>query len=229
MWQGLREELVSKGLEVVTVALDLKGVETAGRWIEAANPSHPSLIDQAHLVDELFGIVNVPMGVWIDEEGVIVRPAEPAFPARPGFVRDRPLPKDLDPYYADVLREARKIRIEPEKYVLALRDWVENGERSRFALTPEDVVRRSGDRGQDRSFAAAHFELAQHLWRGGREADAVPHFRAARRLQPDNWTYKRQAWALAHRYQAPTDLFEGDWLSDVREIGAENYYPALDM
>ena len=229
MWQGLRDELVSKGLEVVTVALDLKGVETAGRWIEAANPSHPSLIDQAHLVDELFGIVNVPTGVWIDEEGMIVRPPEPAFPARPGFVRNRPLPKDLDPYYAEVLLEARKIRIEPDKYVSALRDWVENGKRSRFALTPEDVMRRSGDRGQHRSLAAAHFELAQHLWRGGREAEAVPHFRAARRLQPENWTYKRQAWSLANPYQAPSDLFEGDWLSDVREIGAENYYPALEM
>ena len=57
----------------------------------------------------------------------------------------------------------------------------------------------------------------------------MPHFRAARRLQPDNWTYKRQAWVLAHRFQAPTDLLEGDWLSDVRAIGAENYYPPLDM
>ena len=229
MWQDLRDELVSKGLEVVTVALDLKGVETAGRWIQAANPSHPSLIDQAHLVDELFGIVNVPSGVWIDEAGVIVRPAEPAFPARPAFVRSRPQAGDLDPYYAEVLREARKIRIEPDTYVSALRDWVGNGQRSRFALASEDVVRRSGDRGQDRSLAAAHFELAQHLWRAGREAEAVPHFRAARRLQPDNWTYKRQAWALANPYQAPSDLFEGDWVSDVREIGAENYYPPLEM
>ena len=57
----------------------------------------------------------------------------------------------------------------------------------------------------------------------------MPHFRAARRLQPANWTYKRQAWVLANRFQAPTDVFEGDWLSDVRAIGAENYYPKLDM
>jgi hypothetical protein len=229
VWQELHAELSPKGLEVVTVALDLKGVEAAGRWIEAANPSHPSLIDQAHVVDELFGIVNVPSGVWIDEEGTIVRPAEPAFPARPGFVRNRPSSGDVDPYLAEVQREARKIRIEPDRYVSALRDWVENGQRSEFALGPDEVVRRSGERGRDRSLAAAHFELAQHLWRGGREAEAVPHFRAARRLQPDNWTYKRQAWVLAHRFQAPTELFEGDWLSDVRAIGAENYYPALDM
>lgn len=229
MWQALREELFPKGLEVVTVALDLKGVVSAGRWIEAANATHPSLIDQAHQVDELFGIVNVPTGVWIDEEGMIVRPPEPAFPARPGFLANGPPPDGIDAYQAEVLREARRIRIEPEKYVAGLRDWVEVGKQSRFALTPEEVVRRSGERDTDRSLAAAHFELAQHLWRSGREAEAVPHFRAARRLQPGNWTYKRQAWALAHRLQAPSDLFEGDWLSDVRAIGAENYYPALDM
>jgi len=229
VWQELHEELSPNGFELVTVALDLKGVETAGRWIEAAKPTHPSLIDPAHLVDELFGIVNVPSGVWIDEEGMIVRPAEPAFPARPGFVRNQPPAGDVDPYLAEVLREARNIRVEPEKYVAALRDWVEHGQESRFVLGADEVVRRSGGRGHDRSLAAGHFELAQHLWRKGREAEAAPHFRSARRLQPDNWTYKRQAWVLAHRFQAPTELFEGDWLSDVRAIGAENYYPSLDM
>lgn len=228
MWQELREELHPKGLEIVTVALDLKGVETAGRWIEAASPTHPSLIDQAHVVDELLGVVNVPNGVWIDERGTIVRPAEPAFPKRAAF-RDRPLPPDLDPYLAEVLQEARRIRTEPERYTEALRDWVERGPDSPYALTPEEVLRRSGERGRDRSAAAAHFELAQHLWRTGREAEAVPHFRAARRLQPDNWTYKRQAWVLANPFQAPSEQFEGDWLSDVRAIGAEHYYPRLDM
>jgi hypothetical protein len=228
VWQELREELHPKGLEVVTVALDLKGVETAGRWIEAAAPRHPALIDQAHVVDELLGIVNVPAGVWIDEGGTIVRPPEPAFPGRPAF-RDAPLPDNLDPYYADVLREARRIRTEPERYVAALRDWVDRGAASRYALAPAEVLARSGGRDRDRSLAAAHFELAQRLWRDGREAEAVPHFREARRLQPANWTYKRQAWALANRYQAPSDLFEGDWLSDARAIGAENYYPRLDL
>jgi hypothetical protein len=228
VWQELREELHPKGLEVVTVALDLKGVETAGRWIEAAAPRHPALIDRAHVLDEHLGIVNVPSGVWIDEAGLIVRPAEPAFPKRAAR-RDAPLPDNLDPYQLEVLREARRIRTEPDRYVEALRDWVDNGPASRFALSPDEVLRRSGDRGQDRSLAAAHFELAQHLWREGREAEATPHFRQARRLQPANWTYKRQAWVLANRFQAPSEQFEGDWLSDVREIGAENYYPPLDM
>jgi hypothetical protein len=29
--------------------------------------------------------------------------------------------------------------------------------------------------------------------------------------------------------QGPTELYDGDWLSDVKAIGAENYYPPLDI
>ena len=80
MWQELREELHPKGFEVVTVALDTGGVEAAKPFVDKANANHPSLLDEAHVVDELFGVVNVPNGVWIDEDGMIVRPAEPAHP-----------------------------------------------------------------------------------------------------------------------------------------------------
>jgi len=65
---------------VVSVALDTGGAEAAGPWIDLAKAEHPSLIDEAHLLDELLGIVNVPSGVWIDEQGTIVRPPEPAVP-----------------------------------------------------------------------------------------------------------------------------------------------------
>ena len=58
---------------------------------------------------------------------------------------------------------------------------------------------------------------------------AVPHFRAAHRLTPENWTYKRQAWFFEHPLQAPTGVYDGDWVGDVRAIGAENYYPPLDL
>ena len=226
MWQQLRSELHPQGLEIVTVALDTDA-EAARRWIERARPEHPSLIDRAHLVDELFGIFNVPMGVWIDEEGMIVRPAETAFPVR--RPTDRPLPDDLSPRMRAMLTEARKIQIEPEKYLAALRDWVAKGRESRYALAPDEVIERSQPRGMDEARAAAHFELGQYLYRQGRTDAAARHFREAHRLQPDNWTYKRQAWSLADPEQGPTDLYEGDWLSEVQKIGAENYYPALRL
>jgi hypothetical protein len=229
----LREELHPKGLEVVTVALDILGLTKAQKYIEAANQSHPSLIDRSHRLDTLLGIVNVPTGVWIDEAGVIVRPPEPAFPelsiaAIP--IEDLPpVPSGIDVYLRDVLLESRKIRTDPFKYVSALRDWVDKGDASKYALSPDQVIERSRPRPPEVAVAAAEFEMGQHLQRQGHPEDAAAHFREAHRAQPDNWTYKRQAWSLARRDQGPTDVYDSDWLSDVRKIGAENYYPPLDM
>src|SRR5438552_3778558 len=145
-WQALRAELHPKGLEVVTVALDAGGIEAARPWIEAASPEHPSLVDEAHVCDELFGFVNVPNAVWIDEHGMIVRPAEPAHPGSNPFTESfRTIDlSTLPPDVADVLREARKIRSDPEQYIAMIEDWVARGSDSSYALPPDEVVRRSG-------------------------------------------------------------------------------------
>ena len=227
MWQTLRDELHGDGLEIVTVALDAN-LETAQRIIERVSPSHPALIDQKHAVDALFGIVNVPTGVWIDEEGMIVRPSEPAFPGRASY-RDMSISNTLPQRLQEMLAEARKIRAEPEKYVGALRAWVKEGKESRYALSPDEVIERSRPRPWEEALAAAHFELGAHLYGIGRPEDAARHWREAHRLQPENWTYKRQAWSLADPMQGPTELYEGDWLSEVRRTGPENYYPQLQM
>jgi hypothetical protein len=238
VWQTLRSELHPQGLEIVTVALDTAGAEAARPWIEAANPDHPSLIDQAHILDELLGVVNVPNGVWIDERGMIVRPPEPAYPRRPTSFRRHDsasqalVEGELSPQQRrarEIRAEVRKIRIEPEAYIAALRDWVANGAASRYALAPDEVTRRSHARPPEVAEAAASFELGQYLHRQGHADAAVPWFRAAHRLQPDNWTYKRQAWTLVDQEQGPNEVYDGDWLSDVRTIGAENYYPPLDL
>lgn len=238
MWQTLRSEWHPQGLEIVTVALDTAGIEAVRPWIEAANPDHPSLLDQAHLLDELLGVVNVPNGVWIDERGMIVRPPEPAYPRRPASfrrldsARQELVEGELSPQQRrarEIRAEVRKIRIEPEAYIAALRDWVANGAASRYALAPDEVTRRSHARPPEVAEAAASFELGQYLHRQGHADAAVPWFRAAHRLQPDNWTYKRQAWTFADQEQGPNDVYDGDWLSDVRTIGAENYYPPLDL
>jgi len=227
----VRSELRPKGLEVVTVALDVGGIDAAGRFIDRANAQHPSLIDRQHLMDELFGVVNVPNGIWIDEHGVIVRPPEPAFPGKAVF-RDfipKELPPDTDPWIVKALALTKRIRHDPERYLIALRDWAEHGPESRYALTPDEVVARSRPRTRESSEAAAHFELGQHLHRAGHADDAVPHFREAHRLEPDNWTYKRQAWSFVDVLQRPTDVYEGDWAGDVEKSGPENYYPPSDI
>jgi len=229
VWQALREELHGRGLEVVTVALDVDP-EAARPFIEAAAPAHPSLIDRAHVVDELFGVVNVPNGVWIDEQGIIVRPAEPAHPGR-NPVNESFRSIDLStvpPDVAEVLAEARKIRSDPDAYPAMLRDWAEHGGASRFALAPDEVVRRSRPRGRDEATAAAHFEIGEHLHNSGDHAAAIPHWREAHRLDPDNWTYRRNAWNFEDPgRQGRTPAYESSWFEDVRKIGGENYYPPL--
>jgi tetratricopeptide (TPR) repeat protein len=229
VWQELRTELHPQGVEIVTVALDVDA-DAARPFIESANAEHPSLIDQGHVLDELFGVVNVPNGVWIDEDGVIVRPAEPAHPGRnPVTESFRTIDlSSVPPDLADVLREAQKIRTDPDAYVAMLRDWAVNGAASQYALDPDEVVRRSRPRDADRAAAAAHFELGEHLHRSGDHAVAIPHWREAHRLDPDNWTYRRNAWNFeSPTVQGPTDAYDGSWYEDVKKIGAENYYPPL--
>ena len=228
MWRELRDELHPRGFELLTISLDSSGGRHSRRWIEAAAPTHPSLIDAGHLVDRLFGVSNVPSGIWIDEEGVVRRPPEPAFPGRPAY-RDQPQPEGLDAYALESLAESRKIRADYRRYPAALREWVATGRESALLLSADDAAERSGPQTSESSAAAAHFELATHLLARGDEEGAVRNFREVHRLQPDNWTYRRQAWSLADRRQGPTPLYEGDWLSEVRRIGAENYYPPLDL
>lgn len=229
LWQQLRERWSSEGVEVVTVALDVDAND-AKPFIDKAQPRHPSLIDQAHVTDELFGFVNVPNGVWIDENGMIARPAEPAHPGRnPATESFRKIDvSTVPPDVAEMLVEARKIKSDPNIYVEMVDDWIANGDESRYALDPEEVVRRSDARTDDEATAAAEFELGQYLHRAGDHAAAIPHWREAHRLYPANWTYKRQAWNIEDPLrQGPTEVYESCWFEDLKKIGAENYYPEI--
>jgi len=228
VWQELRAELRPQGLEIVTVALDARGAESAGPWIAKAAPEHPSLIDEAHVMDALFGVVNVPSGIWIDEDGIIVRPPEPAHPRRPEFL-DRAVPPDASPAERERIELVKALHVEAERYVAALRDWASTprGDDSRYALSPDEVVRRSRPRPIDEATAAAHFALGQALHLRGAQAAAVEHFREAHRLQPTNWTYRRDAWSLAGRDREL--VYNTSWVDEVKREGVENYYPRLRL
>ena len=127
-----------------------------------------------------------------------------------------------------MLAEARKIQTEPEAYLAMIFDWVEHGSASRYALEPDEVLRRSQPRPVDEARAAAHFEAGEELHRAGDHAAAIPHWREAHRLYPTNWTYRRQAWELEDpTRQGHTDAYDSSWFEDVKKIGAENYYPPV--
>jgi tetratricopeptide (TPR) repeat protein len=226
VWQELRTELRTQGLEIVTVALDARGRETAGPWIAKAAPDHPSLIDEAHVVDALFGVVNVPSGIWIDESGAIVRPPEPAHPRRPAYL-DRVVPPDASPAERERIELVRALHVDAERYVAALRDWVRRGDESRYALQPDEVVRRSRPRPIEEATAAAHFALGQALHAREAYSEATAHFREAHRLDPTNWTYRRDAWSLAGADRET--VYGTSWVDEVKREGIENYYPRLRL
>ena len=233
VWQQLRTELHPRGLEIVTVALDLE-VDAARSWIERSGADHPQLVDTAHRLDELLGVVNVPTALWVDENGMIVRPPHTAAVERYDFSKLKApegLPDDLDTHIRDMLEQVKRIpRFDADHYVDALRDWVEHGAASEYALAPEEVVRGSAPRSPAVAEAAAEFELGQHLHHAGHVESARAHFRAAHRLQPENWTYKRNAWELVSPgIQGPTDFYDGDWLSDIKAAGPEHYYAPPDF
>lgn len=233
VWRQLRSELHPKGLEIVTVALDLE-VDAARSWIERSDAPHPQLVDTAHSLDELLGIVNVPSALWVDENGVIVRPPHAATVERYDFSKlkaPQGLPEDVDRHVRDMLEQVKRLpRYDVDHYVEALRDWVEHGSASQYSLAPDEVVRRSAPRSPEVAEAEAEFELGQHLHHLGHVEDARQHFRAAHRLQPENWTYKRNAWELVSPgLQGPSEHYDGDWLSDVKAAGPERYYAPLDF
>ena len=243
----MRTELHPRGLEIVTVSLELSGPEASRPFIEAAAPDHPSLLDPTHLLDSLFGVVNIPNVIWIDEDGTIVRPPEPGWPADPAAIRRAAasaLQGDKDDPRVQKLRRAMEIVAggqDRATYADAIRDWVTKGAASPYRLTPAEVVETSQPRSKAVSQAAAHFELANHSWRNDQRAAALRHFNAANALQPENWTYKRQAWSLVGNERVGGDRgrftqgplpgeeadwpFASDWATDVGKLEPGQYYP----
>ncbi|MDH3293466.1 MAG: tetratricopeptide repeat protein [Acidimicrobiia bacterium] len=177
--------------------------------------------------------------MWIDENGTIVRPAEPAWPKprKPGRID---LPEGTPQRLVDIMDEAANIVAwTADDYGNAVRDWAANGADSSFVMAADEVLARSGARDSFTSTAAAHFALAEHFERSADHDKAVEHFRQAHRLAPGNWTYKRQAWSIegdldgpmARFWQGPAEgddgadwPYESDWLTEIRNRGARHYY-----
>lgn len=229
---------------MVTVALDIRPADTH-RWIDAAAPTHPSLIDTAHVTGELFGFVNIPMAVWIDESGTIVRNAESASIER-SPLRDVEVPDGIPDRMRTMLTEVKAIPDHADAYRAAVVDWAERGADSPYALDPDEVVARSLTRTDDSARATACFELGRHLLTthpdgaAAGQAAAIPWWRRAHELDRSNWTYKRQAWTLATTpdgadandlVQEAGDVYGTSWIDDVLAGGGGAAYtiePRLD-
>ena len=238
MWQALRDKYHDKGFELVTVGLDTLGEAGCRTFMEAAQPTHPALIDTDHKLASLLGVINIPSSIWIDENGMIVRPAETApAPPKDDPFQNMELPDEMPERMKEMMGYAVQITHDAETYHAALVDWIENGAASRFAMDEATVIERSRPRDADHALGHAHFELASYLEKAGDHKLAIQHFRQAHTLVPESWTFRRQAWSLepvgegplARFWQGPNPEkpedwpYEGDWVEDIKREGPENY------
>jgi hypothetical protein len=186
---------------VISVALD-KDFDAARPWIEAASPTHPSLVDTHHVVSDLYNMVNVPTILWIDEAGRIVRPNDVAF----GNNKYREL-TGLD---ADVHKQA-------------LREWV-RGEKP--AIAPDRTRALQTLPTEPHQEARAEFALARWLWEQGRSDAAEPHFVRAGELAPDDFNIRRGSMPMRDIDPMGPTFFKMS--QEWAEAGNKYYLPLTD-
>ena len=184
----------------------------------AGTPQYPCLIDQKHITGELYEFINVPMNVWIDENGRIVRPTEAS------GVAD--IVRSIDPTTfqipKDAVTEGKRLR---RAYVDAIRDWVAKGDRSEYALPPDEIRRRTPAPDDTDAQATANFRLGEYLLEKGDREAALKYFAEARRLRPESWSFKRQTWELEQAGKASGPEF----FAEVMALGEKHYYEPVEL
>ena len=148
----------------------------------------------------LYGMVNVPTALWIDERGKIVRPNETA--------------------YVDN-RFTFMHHIESQPYLDGLRDWLVNGPKSDYAMSEEQLRQHMTPPSPGELLADANFKMGQYLVKSGHDREAIPYFKTAQKLNPDSWNYKRQAWALGDSMRD----YGTDFIREVGKLKGKPYYP----
>jgi hypothetical protein len=217
VWQGLHEELADRNFAVIAVAMDSRPGD-ALPWIEAANPTYPVLIDREHRLGELYGIVNVPQAVWIDERGRIVRPAEAAG-AYEGFRKMNRATREMPEDAARLTAQAKTT------YVNAIRDWVRRGAESEHAFSAERVRAHLPAVTEAVVTAQAMFRLGQFLLREGRREEGDRWLREASERHPESWCLWRQRAGVNEAGLAALP----DFWERVDALGSKRYYAPVDM
>ncbi len=179
-WKALADELRAEGLDVVTVALD-EDAEAVRPW--AGTTDLPTAVDLEHRLSDLFGVVNVPATVWLDEQGRVVKPPTIA----PG-----------DDQFLEFTQVAS------DQHHDALRRWVRTGEVPETAAPDDD---------EDLRTARTERRLAAWLHRHGETEAAERHFAAAVDRAPLDFSIVRASMPLRGQDPFGTEFFElwEDW------------------
>jgi len=200
---------------IVAIAEESRGAEHARQWIEAAKAEYWCLIDTDHRVADLYGMVNVPQSVWIDETGRMVRPPETTG-STDHFRRMDLKTRTMTPE-DQAARNAARVA-----YLDAVKAWARTGA---HALPADAARKRLPANTPEIARAHAHFRLGVWLRAQGRVAEADKHLGEASRLHPDSWNMWRQAADLVEVGKASGPGF---W-QRVHALGDKPYYPPPDF
>jgi hypothetical protein len=217
VWQALQDELADQNFIVIAVAMDSREGDPLP-WIEAAKPTYPTLIDREHRLAELYGVVNVPQAIWIDESGRIVRQAEAAG-AYEGFRKMNRATRELPEDVARLTTEAKTT------YLNAVRDWARRGAASEHSLSAEVARAHLPVLTEDMATAQAMFRLGQFLLRLGEKEEGDRWLGEASRRHPDSWCIWRQGAGVTELGLAALPEF---W-ERVDALGDKRYYAPVDM
>jgi AhpC/TSA family len=217
VWQTLYEELRDRNFTIVAVAMDSRDGD-AQPWIDAARPTYVTLLDRDHRLADLYGIVNVPQAVWIDENGRIVRPPEPAG-AYEGFRKMDRTTREVPEAVAQLTAQTK------HAYLDAIRDWVNRGTESAHALGAETTRARMPALTEKTAEAHAMFRLGQHLLRHGEAAEGQRWLREASARHPESWCIWRQQAGVTEQGLAA----QPDFWARVDALGDRRYYARIDM
>lgn len=171
VWQPIYEELkeVNPDFEIISVAQDTGGEADAGPIFDAANVTYTAIIDENHHISALYNLVNVPSGVWIDEQGRIVRINEGT--------------------YAKVHMNGA---FGTDEYVPIVRDWVMNGAGSEYVWDRERVEGSIVQRTPEAERAQPTFRLGSYFFQNDNDEKAEQYWTLAQELDPNSWNYLRQ-------------------------------------
>ena len=144
----------------------------------------------------------MPSGIWVDEEGRILRINEGT--------------------YSEALRFGSSV-VGSDDYRPAVRDWVLNGADSRYVWSPQEVATKIRRRTPDEALAEPTFKLGVYFQRRAAEELARAYWAEAQRLFPDSWNFHRQDWHLTEGLGGPRFMEKRDALGD------KPYYEPLDL
>ena len=173
---------------------DLEAVRT---WASVEPLSFPVVIDRDLAVAELYGFVNVPASVWIDEGGRIVRPPDQAL----GDDRFRAFTGVDSAVHHNLLRAWVKDGV---------RDLDDASVRAHLQIPTDDV-----------QLARLHRRIAVDLLDRNDSEGAREHLVSAETLAPNDWTIRRGNLPLKGDDPFGPKFF--DFVAEWNEAGRPGY------